>query len=74
MEIPLNVFRGLGVFFMEIYIYRNIIIADINKIRYNISVVLPIPGNRGRCSLWKSWFLFLLLSWLVWLATVSTNG
>ena len=56
------------------FIYKNIIIADINKMRYNISVVLPIPGNRGRCSSWKFLFLLLLLSWLVWLATASTNG
>ena len=40
------------------FIYKNIIIADIHKIRYNIGVVLPIPGNGRRCSYGNHCFFY----------------
>lgn len=37
------------------------IVADTPEIRYNIHVVLPIPGNGGRCAT----MLDLLISFLI---------
>ncbi len=48
ISIPITLIelRFHGVIFVEFLIlFIRIIIADINKIRYNVSVVLPIPGN-----------------------------
>lgn len=41
---------------------------------YNPYVVIPNPATERGCTIWIYWFLFWLLSWVVWHATTSSNG